>query len=65
MNSNVYNSEFYQELEASLHKSTFENRRIWVRKIIDENIAIKELTGLLNCEKKTANRFLWLLGKVG
>jgi hypothetical protein len=65
MNSNFNNSEFYKELESSLHTSTFEIRKIWVTKIIDENIPVKELIGLLNCEKKTANRFLWLLSEIG
>jgi hypothetical protein len=65
MNSIVYNSEFYQELEASLYKSTFENRRIWAGKIIEENIDIKDLSRLLKAERKTATRFLWLLSDIG
>lgn len=65
MNSSYNISEFYCELESSLQTSTFEIRRKWAAKIIEENIDIKALSGLLKSEQKTAIRFLWLLSDIG
>jgi hypothetical protein len=58
-------TEFYKELEYSLPTSTSVNRKIWVNKIIEEDIAIKDLANLLKCEQKTATRFQWLLSEIG
>lgn len=58
-------TEFYKELEYSLPTSTSVNRKIWVNKIIEEDIAIKDLANLLKCEQKIATRFQWLLSEIG
>ena len=65
MNPNFIDSEFYNELESSLYSSTFDIRKNWVRKIIEENIPINEYSGILKSDRKTANRFLWLLSEIG
>lgn len=57
--------ELYRELESSLLKSTPAIRKIWVSTIIDQNIKIEQLAGLLKCEHKIAIRFLWLLSEIG
>lgn len=54
----------YGELQLSLATSTENQRKIWAAKIID-GIDIKHLAGLLELDRKTATRFLWLLGRVG
>ncbi len=59
------NAEFYKELESSLPRSTFEIRRKWAARIIEENLDIKVLSGILKGEQKTAIRFLWLLSDIG
>ena len=62
---NISNTEFYKELEHSLPTSTSHNRKLWVNKIISEDIAIKDLANLLKSEHKTASRFQWLLSEIG
>ena len=65
MNIDFSITEFYKELEHSLAKSTSHTRKIWVNKIISEDIAIKDLSNLLKSEHKTATRFQWLLSEIG
>jgi hypothetical protein len=65
MNIDFSKTEFYKELEHSLPTCTSHNRKLWVNKIISEDIAIKDLTDLLKCEQKTATRFQWLLSEIG
>lgn len=65
MNDTFSNTDFYNELESSLSGSTEEQRKIWALAIIENNLDLRDLSGLLFCEKKTATRFLWLLGRIG
>lgn len=58
-------TEFYKELEFSLATSTGEKRKIWAATIIEKDIDIKDLSKLLECERKIAIRFLWLLSDIG
>ena len=58
-------TEFYKELEVLLPTSTGAIRQAWVGAIIEKGIAIKDLSGLLHAEPKTATRFLWLLSEIG
>jgi len=58
-------TDFYSELESSLPKSTEEHRKVWAEIIIEQDIDLKELAGLLHSEKKIATRFLWMLSRVG
>lgn len=65
MNASFANTRFYHELESSLAASTGEQRKKWAITIIENNITIKELSGLLKCEQKIATRFLWMLSDIG
>lgn len=65
MNIDFPITEFYKELEYSLPASTSHNRKLWVNKIITEDIAIKDLFNLLKCEHKTSTHFQWLLSEIG
>jgi hypothetical protein len=65
MNTGFSITDFYKELAYSLPKSTSHTRKIWVNKIISEDIAIKDLSNLLKSEHKTATRFQWLLSEIG
>ncbi len=65
MNPDFSIAEFYKELESSLAASTGEKRKIWVTTIIEQDIAIKDLSKLLAGEQKIATRFLWLLSEIG
>ena len=56
---------FLKELKSLLPKSSFEQRKMWATFIIEKNIDLKELTELLNCEKKIATKFLWMLSDIG
>jgi hypothetical protein len=60
----IVGAEFYNELESSLTKSTFEQRKKWATILIEKKIVIKSLCGLLKGEQKTAIRLLWLLSDV-
>ncbi|MFZ4800237.1 MAG: hypothetical protein ACOYMA_22295 [Bacteroidia bacterium] len=62
---NFSKTEFYKELEHSLPTSTSHKRKLWVNKIIEEDIDIKNLANLLKCEPKIATRFQWLLSEIG
>lgn len=55
----------YKQLESSLSTSTGHQRKKWATKIIEKDIEIKNLSGLLNCDQKIATRFLWMLSDVG
>ena len=59
------NTEFYRELETSLAASNGGQRKMWATTIIENDIDIKKLSGLLKCEQKIATRFLWLLSDIG
>lgn len=65
MNADSSNIEFFSELESSLFGSNMSQRKIWVAHIVQNDIDLKELSGLLRCEQKIAIRFLWLLSEVG
>lgn len=65
MSTEFSNTEFYKKLEAFLPSSNGEQRKIWVEAIIEKSIEIKDLSGLLTAEYKTASRFLWLLSEIG
>lgn len=59
------NRAFYAELESGLPVSTEAQRQIWARTIVDQDIDLKSLSGLLHAERKTATRFLWMLSGIG
>lgn len=65
MAAKISYSEFYNELKSSLPTSNLEQRKIWINRIIDEDINLKELSDLLNCEPKIATRFLWFISEIG
>ncbi len=65
MNTLFSNTQFYKELESSLPSSNMEKRKVWVNTIIEEDINLKDLSGLLLYEQKVATRFLWLLSEIG
>lgn len=53
------------ELELSLSKSSARQRKNWVIEIIKNDIAIKDLTSLLDNDERTAQCFLWMLSDIG
>ncbi len=57
--------DFYQELESDLPKSTEEQRQIWARIIVEQDLDLRELSKLVFLNKKVATRFLWMLSGVG
>ncbi len=65
MSSKFSHKEFYNELESSLAASSGESRNVWVKIILENNLNLKDLSGLLLCDGKIATRFLWLLSEVG
>jgi hypothetical protein len=65
MNDNPTNTGFYKELEHFLPASTAEERSSWANTIVQRDMDINYLSGLLKGEQKTASRFLWLLSDVG
>jgi len=65
MGGNFSYIDFYHKLETQLAVSTAAKRKIWSKVIIENNLDIKLLSNLLNCEKKIALRFSWLLSEIG
>lgn len=65
MTAKFSTTAFYKELESALPGSTGTQRQKWAGVIVKKNIPIKDLSGLLKGEQKTATRFLWLLSDVG
>ena len=65
MGTDFSNTEFYKELESILPASNGDERKFWVTSIIEKDIDIKDLSGLLIGEYKVASRFLWLLSEIG
>lgn len=65
MSNTFSHNDFYRDLESGLAKSTEQQRQTWARFIVEQDIDLKELSGLLNAEKKVATRFLWMLSGVG
>ena len=65
MNSYISDIEFYKELEFFLPTSDVEKRKMWASTIVENDIDIKELSKLLDCEHRIALRFLWLLTEIG
>jgi len=57
--------KFLHELELSLSKSSGRQRKNWVIEIIRNDIAIKDLTALLDNDERTAQCFLWMLSDIG
>ncbi len=54
-----------EELQVSLLQYDSDvNRKKWAKYIINENIALMDLTDLLNAEKHVANRFIWMVGDI-
>lgn len=56
--------KIYEELELSLSKSTWHQRKNWAITIIKNDISIKDLSDLLKCDEKIVIRFLWMLSDV-
>lgn len=65
MSSSFSISDFYQDLESGLPASTEELRQSWAKTIVKEDVDLKQLAGLVYCEKKVATRFMWMLSGVG
>ncbi len=65
MSSSLSISNFYRDLESGLPTSTEEQRQNWARVIVEQGLDLKQLSGLVHCEKKVATRFLWMLSGVG
>ena len=59
------NTDFYRELENSLAESNAQERTRWATIIVSEDLAIKDLSQLLQCKGKVARRFAWLLSDIG
>ncbi|WP_343632764.1 hypothetical protein [Fluviicola sp.] len=57
--------DFYSELGSGLPASTEAQRQSWALTIVDRDIDLEELSGLLQAEKKVATRFLWMLSGIG
>ena len=57
--------DFLEELKSSLHKSSYEQRKMWAIYILEKNIDLKELAELLKYEKEIATKFLWMLSDIG
>jgi hypothetical protein len=60
----MQHENFIQTLIKELPKSDNEQRDIWARRIIGEQIAITELIPLLELDRKIALRTLWLFSQV-
>ncbi|MFA7380238.1 MAG: hypothetical protein WC150_07245 [Bacteroidia bacterium] len=65
MNAVFSYAKFCKELEFSLPASTVQQRKIWATTIIENDLHIKGLSRLLQCEHKVVSRFLWLLSETG
>lgn len=65
MTPNFSYTTFYEELESFLPTSTAAQRKKWVTTILENEIAIKDLSELLKGDPKIATRFLWLLSELG
>lgn len=63
--SKTYTHKLYQELVEELPTSMNAHRILWAKAIVDNNIALHDLIGLLGEEHKVAYRFLWLLSDIG
>jgi len=57
----VTRSSFYKTLELNLLASTGKQRISWAQVILEENISLRSLYGLLDVDAKIATRFLWML----
>ncbi len=62
---NKETTELIKELKSSLATSNGIQRKAWTNAIIKNDLKIKDLSELLWCEQKIANRFLWLLSDIG
>ena len=56
------NHELFHEIKTTLPKSDSRIRKQWAEQIIREKIPLSEFLVLLHGEKKTAQRFIWLIG---
>ena len=62
----VYHTDsLYEELQAKLATSDGADRRNWGRMIAEHDVDMEELLPLLFAERKTAQRFAWLLSDIG
>lgn len=55
-------SELFQELKSLLQGSDSKLRKHWAEKIARRQIPLNDLISLLHGQKKTAQRFTWLIG---
>ena len=58
-------TSFYQTLYLNLPKSNQEQRELWAKNIVDQNIPLPKLLPLLKEEYKISTRFSWLLSNIG
>jgi hypothetical protein len=58
-------TELYKELESQLLTSTYAQRKSWAAAIIEKDLDLKCLSGLLKSEYKIAIRCLWFLTEIG
>lgn len=52
------------ELKSSLATSDSAQRKYWANQIIQADISLESLMSLWQCEPKTAQRFMWLIGDI-
>lgn len=55
----------YHTLLTQLKQSTGANRTAWAMQIVDDEIDLQELSGLLFEEQSIATRYSWLLSDIG
>ncbi len=60
-----HTDSLYEELQAKLATSDGADRRNWGRLIAEHDADMEELLPLLFAERKTAQRFAWLLSDIG
>ena len=61
----LYTRNLYEELHAKLATSDGADRRNWGRLVAEHDIDMEGLVPLLFAERKTAQRFVWLLSDIG
>lgn len=65
MSTKFSHNAFYKELESCLANDTGPQRKAWAKTIVDQDIDISSLSGLLKSDPKTSMHFRWLLSDVG
>lgn len=56
------NTQFVDELKRLLATSDSKLRKHWAKRVLAEQVPVSSFISLLHAEKKTAQRFTWLIG---